>query len=63
MAMEKNSVLGNPDQTIKTASMGASCPMCGQKVDTNGSLPRCPKHGTAPFEAASYIRKRANGQN
>ena len=60
MAMEKNSVLGNPTQT-KTASVGASCPLCGRTVDTQGSLPRCPKHGTAPFEAVSYIRKRANG--
>lgn len=58
--MEKNSVLGNPTQT-KTASIGARCPLCGSKVDTLGSLPRCPKHGTAPFEAGSYIRKRSNG--
>ena len=59
--MEKNSVLGDPAQTTKTASVGASCPSCGRTVDTQGSLPRCPKHGTAPFEAVSYIRKRANG--
>ena len=61
MAMEKNSVLGNQSQ-IKTASRGVNCPLCGSVVDTLGSLPRCPKHGTAPFEAVSYIRKRVNEQ-
>jgi hypothetical protein len=51
MAMEKNAVLGsnNIQQMIKTASRG--CPICGSQLDTFGSLPRCPSHGTAPFEA------------
>lgn len=60
--MEKNSVLGSPSQ-IKTASKGANCPLCGKAVDILGSLPRCPKHGTAPFEAASHIRKIVNEQS
>lgn len=59
MAMEKNSVLGDRTQT-KTAAVGARCPLCGSSIDTQGSLPRCPKHGTAPFEAAAHIRKRSN---
>ena len=54
MAMEKNAVLGT-DKSIKTASVG--CPMCGAKLDNNGSLPRCPSHGTAPFEHGARIAK------
>jgi hypothetical protein len=57
--MEKNAVVGANPQT-KTASVGANCPLCGRAVDTQGSIPRCPKHGTAPFEAGPY-RKRENG--
>jgi hypothetical protein len=59
MAMEKNSVLGS-NEHIKTAARGTGCPLCGSTLDMSGSLPRCPIHGTAPFEAGSYIRKKAN---
>lgn len=49
MAMEKNAVVGQPpNQTTKTAAHG--CPLCGARLDTSGSIPRCPSHGTAPFE-------------
>jgi hypothetical protein len=52
MAMEKNAVLGPKPKTNtpreKTASSG--CPICGRALDQEGSLPRCPLHGTAPFE-------------
>ena len=54
MAIEKNAVLGTNSRT-KTASLG--CPLCGAKLDNNGSLPRCPVHGTAPFEHGSRIAK------
>jgi hypothetical protein len=49
--MEKNAVVGSNNliNMVKTASRG--CPSCGSKLDTQGSLPRCPIHGTAPFEA------------
>ncbi len=52
MAMEKNGVLG-PKNMNKTASRG--CPTCGSVLDYAASLPRCPIHGTAPFEFSSYV--------
>lgn len=52
--MEKNAVLGDKKHT-KTASRG--CPICGQSLDTTGSLPRCPTHGTAPFEYGARIAR------
>ena len=61
MAMEKNSVLGSPMN--KTASRGAGCPLCGSTLDFLGSLPRCPVHGTAPFEAESYIKRKDEPRN
>ena len=62
MAMEKNSVLGDNRAHAKTAAYGTNCPLCGSRVDNQGSLPRCPKHGTAPFEAVAFIRnKGSNG--
>lgn len=50
MSMEKNAVVGpkNHNKNDKTASYG--CPKCGAAVDRSGSIPRCPVHGTAPFE-------------
>lgn len=54
MAMEKNAVVGRqPSQMRKVASAG--CPICGSSLDHQGSLPRCPKHGTAPFEYGAHI--------
>ena len=55
MAIEKNAVLGDSQRNIKTASRG--CPICGQQLDTVGSLPRCPTHGTAPFEYGARITR------
>ncbi len=56
--MEKNAVLGFPhDKMEKRASNG--CPLCGSALDIAGSLPRCPIHGTAPFESLTKI---ANGK-
>lgn len=52
MAIEKNAVLGDNTHT-KTASRG--CPLCGRTLDISGSLPRCPIHGTAPFEHGARI--------
>jgi len=57
MAMEKNAVVGRqPSQMRKVASAG--CPVCGSSLDHHGSLPRCPKHGTAPFEHGAHISAR-----
>lgn len=47
--MEKNAVLGaSSSENEKTAAKG--CPMCGRVLTHEGSLPKCPVHGTAPFE-------------
>lgn len=50
--MEKNAVLGNK-KFDKTAELGkdVKCPTCGRICDNDSSLPKCPKCGTAPFEA------------
>ena len=59
MAIEKNSVLGQPRKELyKSASSG--CPICGSSLDMSGSLPRCPKHGTAPFEYGAHIASRGH---
>ena len=57
--MEKNAVLGSTQQTnIKIASRG--CPICGNRLDLEGSLPRCPTHGTAPFEKGASMSRTRN---
>jgi hypothetical protein len=48
--MEKNAVLGGHSPLIKQASVSGACPICGNKIDREGSIPRCPVHGTEPFE-------------
>lgn len=51
MAMEKNAVVGPKNQTGKNEKLASrGCPVCGAAVDHSGSIPRCPIHGTAPFE-------------
>ena len=58
--MEKNAVLGSPRNLMqKIASSG--CPLCGRQVDLQGSLPRCPVHGTAPFERGASMARKVNG--
>jgi hypothetical protein len=51
--MEKNGVLGSVplDKTAEAAD-GVPCPLCREKCVTDGSIPKCPKHGTEPFERA-----------
>lgn len=54
MSIEKNAVLGNQQQgLLKKASSG--CPICGSNLEFDGSLPRCPVHGTGPFERQSMM--------
>ena len=50
--MEKLSVITS---TEKIASRG--CPMCGSSIDYSASIPRCPVHGTAPFEVGAGMQK------
>lgn len=49
--MDKFAVVTDDNQQPgeKTAS-DLRCPICGSKVDTSGNVPRCPIHGTEPFE-------------
>ncbi len=57
--MEKNAVVGSTQSTnIKVASYG--CPICGSRLDLDGSLPRCPHHGTAPFEKSAAMARTNN---
>lgn len=42
MAMEKNAV--------QTKARSFSCPLCGKKITYTAGGPRCPVHGSAPFE-------------
>ncbi len=53
--MEKNAVLGTNNNNTKTASLNTSCPACGRSLSYEGSLPKCPVHGTAPFEMGSKM--------
>lgn len=46
--MEKNAVT--------TKAKKFNCPICDRKISYTAGGPRCPKHGSAPFE----IRKRKN---
>jgi hypothetical protein len=46
--MEKYAVVIEDDKT-KTASEGDVCPTCGEKLESKNP-PKCPKHGTEPFE-------------
>lgn len=38
------------ESLTKTASTGKKCPRCGAEVSLHGTVPQCPKCGTAPFE-------------
>jgi len=62
MAMEKNAVLGQPAPRYTTKTASAGCPRCGARLDASGSIPRCPTHGTAPFEYGAQIAQRGSGR-
>lgn len=49
-AMEKLGVVTDKTKLDKTAAEGDVCPECGQKLDSESPVPRCPTHGTKPFE-------------
>lgn len=51
MAIDKYGVKVDKDLT-KTASVTEDrvCPTCGKKLETSGTTPKCPVHGTEPFE-------------
>lgn len=57
--MEKNAVLG-ASRSINEKIAARGCPACGAALDNTGSLPRCPVHGTAPFEVGYGMQKSAS---
>ena len=42
--------VNQPVGRVKTASEKITCPICGTEVEQHGSVLKCPKHGTRPFE-------------
>jgi C4-type Zn-finger protein len=50
--MEKHGVVTDDSLEKKgTADDGkVRCPVCGAECDTSGTAPKCPTHGTEPFE-------------
>jgi hypothetical protein len=53
--MEKYGVEESTDELRKSAADGVMhCPLCGKEViDAESPTPRCPEHGSAPFEKNS----------
>lgn len=39
----------------KTAAEQGKCPICGAGLDPNSPTPKCPTHGTAPFEGGDQV--------
>lgn len=48
-AMEKLGVEVDDEKT-KTSSKTKGCPVCGRELVADSSVPKCPEHGTKPFE-------------
>lgn len=59
--MEKYGV--EQDQsTGKTAAKAGTCPQCGQQLDADSAVPKCPKCGTKPFEKREESTDANKGQ-
>jgi hypothetical protein len=54
-AMEKYGVDTSKTEGEKTAGEGGKCPICGAELDPNSPTPKCPIHGTAPFEGGDQV--------
>jgi len=51
--MEKYGVVTEVDDLMKKASAHKHkdrCPDCGCELEKDANVPKCPKHGTRPFE-------------
>ena len=49
--MEKYGVEVEPEDTKeKVGSTEKTCPDCGKELDKKANVPKCPEHGTKPFE-------------
>ena len=38
------------DPKTKEAVDKSKCPECGEKLESQANVPKCPTHGVAPFE-------------
>lgn len=47
---EKLGVVEDNEDAVKTATSERRCPDCGEKLDANANVPKCPRCGTKPFE-------------
>jgi len=53
--MDKYGVDTSKNDGEKTAAEGSKCPICGADLDLNSPTPKCPTHGTAPFEGGDQV--------
>lgn len=51
--MDKYAVVTEEKEGEKTASDKSVCPVCGSVLVIEANVPKCPIHGTAPFEKES----------
>lgn len=48
--MEKYGVDTGANPGEKIAAATGKCPRCGMELDKDAPVPKCPVHGTEPFE-------------
>lgn len=48
--MEKYGVDTGTDPGEKIANSNNKCPRCGAELDKDSPVPKCPVHGTEPWE-------------
>ncbi len=48
--MEKYGVDTGANPGEKIANATGKCPRCGAELDKDSPVPKCPTHGTEPFE-------------
>ena len=49
--MEKYGVeIEKDDPKVKKAADKSVCPECGEKLESQANVPKCPTHGVKPFE-------------
>jgi len=50
MSMDKFAVVTDDVNNDKQAELDKRCPVCGSLLDSRSNVPKCPIHGTKPFE-------------
>lgn len=46
-----------PEDLIKTGADKMKCPICGAELDPDSNVPKCPVHGTEPFERRTHDKQ------